>query len=424
LSEPFYASRLKWQTLSAGQMAGNIEGSVSAASEGGSNKNAFARAATQRDAAAHSSIETVIDFRRSLPPAVCILGPLMNSAFAALNAESDLSVLMHGAVAKGTDSERLAGARLMAPRLGFVEDLGRITPTNGTQSALLILFKHLVGENRFLYSEALSYGALCPIARLAGVPLRGLPIDDEGIDVGAFQRACAEGSAGALYCNPTVHNPTTSIMGESRRLEIAQIARRYGVPIIEDDALGRLHLGTAAPIAKLASDICWYVMTASKCLAHGLRLAYFVAPSQAKRDAAVSSVEHLSFWNATPLITGIVRLWTSGTGADVISRAIFDENRRRESYARQQLEGHGLISKPSSMHVWLPLPETRPATEFVKQAEALGVLLRPAQLFAVGPSSGMKIPNAVRLSLSTPGSAEEAKSGIDRLKGLLEAKVR
>ena len=421
LSYQTYASRLNVIKNKRIKMTGNIEGSSAAASKEGGAKAAGGQTTARRKAGI-TDTGTVVDFRRSLPPAVPMLGPLLSAAFHSLEEHCNLSELMHGSVARGSDAERSAGARLLAPRLGPIRDLNRVTPTNGTQSALLILIKHLVSEGRVLFAEELTYGALKAIAKLAGVTLRGLPIDQDGILPGPFEAVCKSGIAGALYCNPTIQNPTTAIMSEARRRDLARIAQRFGVPIIEDDALGRLHPGATQPIARLAPDICWYLMTTSKCLAHGLRLAYLVSPSKKARDSALRLVENLSFWNATPLSTGIMTQWTNTDAANVISSAIHDENAAREAYARSRLGKLGLVSKPASMHAWLPLPEGWPALQFVEHAETLGVLVRPAQLFA-SDDAPVNVPNAVRLSLSTPGSREAAEEGIDRICALLDEKV-
>lgn len=290
--------------------------------------------------------------------------------------------------------------------------------TNGTQSALLILFQHLVGKGERLLAERLSYGALRQLAGIAGVDVQGIDIDEDGILPDAFESACRKGGVKALYCNPTVQNPTTAIMPVDRRLALAAISRRYGIPIIEDDALGRLHPGTVPPIAALAPDVVWYVMSTTKGLAHGLRLAYLVAPSAATCEAALAPVERLSFWNAAPLLIAIVGSWAVSGTADLISEAIREENAAREAMAQNALGRFGLISKPGSMHVWLPLPAPWTGSGFARSAEAAGVLVRAAELFAV---DHQPVPNAIRLSLSTPPSRMAAEIGIARLVTLLDS---
>ena len=145
----------------------------------------------------------------------------------------------------------------MEPRFEQRLDRSRLIVTNGTQNAMLMLLRRLVGQDGLVVAERLSYGPLRILAEAAGVRLLGLDIDDDGIVPDAFEAACRADAPRALYCNPTVQNPTTAIMPESRRIAIAGIARRHGVAIIEDDALGLLHPGAPLPIAALAPDVTW-----------------------------------------------------------------------------------------------------------------------------------------------------------------------
>src|SRR5712672_438250 len=63
--------------------------------------------------------------------------------------------------------------------------------------------------------------------------LEGLAIDGKGLRPEGFEEACEKHRPKALYCMPTVRNPTGSIMSEQRRHRIAEIARRNRVAIIE-----------------------------------------------------------------------------------------------------------------------------------------------------------------------------------------------
>jgi DNA-binding transcriptional MocR family regulator len=349
---------------------------------------------------------------------VPVLHDRLASALEQLARQNGLNHLIHGSIAGGSTRDTENGVLFLSPRLGTDVDPDRILPTNGTQNALLVLLPHLVGKGGILLAERLSYGALQPLAGAAGVELRGIEIDENGILPDAFEAACRGGGARkALYCNPTVQNPTTAIMPLVRRLQLAEISRRYAVPIVEDDALGRLHPDAVAPIAKLAPDVVWYVMSVSKALAHGLRLAYLVAPSPASCTAVLRSVERLSFWNAAPLQISIVGQWVASGGADTISAAIRGENIERERFARSLLERFGLESKTGSMHVWLMLPDGWTGSAFADAAGSAGVLVRPAALFAVDDQA---LPNAVRLSLSTPENRMTVQDGVRRLAKLLE----
>lgn len=358
----------------------------------------------------------IIDFMRSIPPVPPILSHHLAEALPRVGGKPQSGLLLRDAVPGGSADDRRVGALWLRPRFRSDIPPERIIVTNGTQSAILLLLEGLVGQNGLLLAECLSYGVIADLARRAHVRIAGLAIDDEGIVPEAFEDACRRDGPKALYCNPTDHNPTTSVASESRRLALAAIARRHGVPIIEDDPLGRLDRDAPPAIAALASDIAWHVGGLTKCLAHGLRVAYLVAPSAADLDRVVGPARRLSHWFAAPLMTALVADWIMSGAAEAICAAIREETGARRRIALGILEKADLRCGPSGMHGWLRLPEDIRADAFAARLAERGVLVRPAGLFAVGEGQA---PQAVRLSLSAPPDRQAVERGLERVAALL-----
>ena len=364
----------------------------------------------------NKAIRTV-DFRRSLPPVPPRLHAELARSLEHFAGNGALGTLMHESRPRGADRERAAGARFLSSRLGADISPERIMITNGTQSACVLLLRELVGSSGVLLAETLTYGALRALAQKCSIRIHGVAIDHEGIRPDAFEEACRVHKPRALYCNPTIHNPTTAVMSLARRWELIGIARQYGVTLIEDEALARLYPDTPQPLATLAPEICWYVMSTSKCLSHGLRLAYVAAPSTQAATAMLESADRLSFWVPTPLITAIMTSWVENGVADLISGDIARECLMREQAATQTLEGYDVRAPRGAMHIWLTLPRHYRANKFVDLAQSSGVLLRPASQFSVGDTPA---PDSVRLSLSTPSTLDEVKQGLGTVRDLLE----
>src|SRR5258707_1026565 len=161
----------------------------------------------------------------------------------------------------------------------------RVLVCPGVQCALLALMSVLVRPGEVMCTEALTYPGVKAIASHLGIGLVGLPLDDDGIDPEAFAAACATHAPKALYLNPTLLNPTTAVMSESRRIAVAEIARRHNVSIIEDDAYGLLPASAPRTLAELAPELTFYVSGLAKFVGAGLRVAYLAAPDtrQAQR---------------------------------------------------------------------------------------------------------------------------------------------
>jgi len=390
----------------------------------------------------------IIDFTRSVPPMPPLLAQCLEETLQGRGTRPDIGMLLRNALAGGSEHDRKMAARWLHPRFGVDLSPERIAVTNGTQSAVLLLLEGLVGQGGLLLTECLSYGVIKDLARRSHVRIAGLAMDEEGILPDAFEAACRRERPGALYCNPTDHNPTTAIASEGRRLALATIARKYGVPIIEDDPVGRLHPDAPPPVAALAPDVTWYVSGVTKCLAHGVRIAYLVAPSAVALERVVGPARRLSHWFPSPLMAMLVSDWIRSGAAEAITAAIRGESEARRQIALKTfsskpclsqegetsafhrphktvecfriLQGADFHCKPNGLHGWLRLPASMEANAFAQELAGAGVLVRPAQLFAVGD---MPVPNAIRLSFSSPLERDAVENGVERIASLMAQKI-
>jgi DNA-binding transcriptional MocR family regulator len=352
------------------------------------------------------------DFNRSIPPVVLSFESRLSQTLAAISEDRRALLALAKGNAGGTWDDRCAAAAWLSPRFGYTISPDQTMITNGTQGAILLMLEHFVGQGGLLLTENLTYTPLSMLARRAHIRIRGLALDHEGIVPEAFIEACRRDAPRALYCNPTVHNPTTAIMSEERRLAIADIARRFGVVVIEDDPLGLLHPGTPRPIAALAPDICWFVMGVTKCLAHGFRIAAIVGPTSKALDAFLEPIRSLSHWFPAPLPSAVLTSWIVSGTANEIREAIRSELIVRRDIAVDRLKGFDVTSPPGAMHLWLSLPSGVERQKLVTCLARGGVSLRPSDVFAV---DSVIPPNAVRISLGSPQTRDIVGEGVARI---------
>lgn len=358
----------------------------------------------------------IVDFTRSIPPVPALFPRYFAETLENLAHEPDFSLSLRNGIAAGSERDRAAGAAWIAPRFGEALEPGRIMVTNGTQGALLLLLAHYANPGDLVLAERLSYGVLRQLAERARVRLRGLELDEEGILPDAFEAACRRERPKLLYCNPTVHNPTTAMMSKGRRMAIAEIARQNGVIIVEDEPLGRLHPGAPSPIAAFAPDVTWYIMSTTKCLAHGLRIAYAVGPTPAVVEALVNPVRRLSHWFPAPLSASLVTRWIENGTADKICADICDESSARQKIAERILGNFSISCPDASMHLWLRLPSDVVRTDVKRRLEEQGVMLRLSDDFVVDDHP---LPNAMRLSLSSPPHRQDVSTGLEKIARVL-----
>jgi DNA-binding transcriptional MocR family regulator len=303
-------------------------------------------------------------------------------------------------------AHRRAGAEWLA-RVGMDVAPERVVVCNGAQHGVLVCLMAATRPGDLVLTETLTYPAVKAMAEKLGLRLRGLPMDAEGLLADGFASACRLSKPRALYCQPTLHNPTTAVMSRTRREQIAEIAARYGVAVIEDDVFGYLPPHRPPPLAVFAPELSYFVNSASKSMAPGLRVGFILAP-QGKVEPVRAAVR-LTTWKTAPLMVEIARRWIEDGTAETLVRRHRSETEVRQEIAAKALEGLPYRPKSYSYHLWLPLPDPWTTAAFVNHVEDRGVRVMPAETFAVGRE---ETPHAVRVCLGAVSDHHDLDRGL------------
>jgi DNA-binding transcriptional MocR family regulator len=216
--------------------------------------------------------------------------------------------------------------------------------------------------------------------------------------VEAFADACAGGGVTALVLVPTLGNPTSHVMGAERRRAIADVARRYGVFVVEDEVYKPLLDASLPSITELLPDLGFFVTSFTKSVMTGLRVGYLVVPPQ--YGIRVASIMRVTTWSATNLPAEIATRWVEdGTARDLI------EVQRREARARQaivteSLSDHIAQTHPLSLCAWLKVPPRWTEDGLVRALAQSRIAVTPSDPFMAGGSceGGIRICLGGRLS--------------------------
>lgn len=337
-----------------------------------------------------------IDMTRTMPPEIPGLTSRIQEALAHVAQLDELDHLIQRHHFFGTDDERRAVASWLSDRLGFVPGSDRLFITGGTQNSLEILMPRLVGAGGCVATEMLSYAGITQVCRLFDIRVIGVEIDEYGILPDSLARVCETDRPKVLYCNPTIHNPTTSILPEDRRRSIAEIARTFGLTIIEDDVHAKLVPGAPPAIMSIAPDMTWYLMSVSKCIGMGLRTAFLVAPQARALIDLREPIQSISSWFVSGISSVVVTHLIKTGAADEIASGIRAEVVARQAIAAEALADFEFQTKVNALHLWLSLPDRWSVPEIVAAVRPYNVVMRPSDLFNAG---GITMPNKVRLSL-------------------------
>ena len=151
---------------------------------------------------------------------------------------------------------------------------------NGSQSALDTLGKALITPGDVIALETPSYlGAISAFSAYEP-SFVSIATDDEGILPASLEETLDRHRVKFIYLVTTFQNPTGRTLSPARRKQIAEIVKRRGTLVIEDDPYSDLrYRGEAvAPFYAYAPEHTVYVSTVSKVFAPGLRLGFCIAP--------------------------------------------------------------------------------------------------------------------------------------------------
>jgi DNA-binding transcriptional MocR family regulator len=379
-------------------------------------RGTFVRPKTQPQSTRSRRPEDPIDLTMNLPPLPSDLADRIQQGLSDLLAVSDPAELLTYRSGAGTAEERAAGAAWLRPTLGDT-DPECVLVCPGAQAALVAVLGALAEPGDVVITEALTYPGIRAAAAQLSIRLAGVPSDAEGLLPDAIDTTCREVQPKALYCIPTIHNPTTVTIPLERRRALAEVVRRNGLRIVEDDAYGLLPSVPLPAIASLAPDISFHVATVSKVLSPALRAAYLVAPD-ARWAARLCATLRASVLMASPLLTGLLTAWINDGTAAAVTSGIRRESVARQSIGREILPAGSFDAHPEGLHVWLRLPPRWDRRDFVAQLRRQGGLaVVPSDAFAV--SADQPSPGAVRISLGAAPSREALRSALRSVAAVL-----
>jgi len=259
--------------------------------------------------------------------------------------------------------------------------------------------------------EAITYATIKSIAARLGVTVVPIAVDGEGIRPDAVAKAHRSGALAALYLQPVLHNPIGHSITAARRDEIANLAARLGLFIIEDLVYG--FLSDDPPLAAFAADRCIVVDSLSKRIAPGVAVGFLHVPAPLRER--VATTVRAGAWSVSSLALDLgSRLMGDGTAAE-ITRLKRTDARKRQAIVAKCLSGFEISADPRSYHVWLQMPQHWRSEAFAAAAARYGISLTPSHAFTIAPGHA---PNAVRLALGLPTHAQ-LRAAADRLAQLL-----
>lgn len=152
---------------------------------------------------------------------------------------------------------------------------------SGSQQGLDLAGKVFLEPGDLVVCENPTYLAALTVFRSYECGLLPIETDDDGMVPEDLERQlAAHPKVRLMYIIPSFQNPTGRTWSLERRKQILEIARRYELPILEDNPYGELRYeGETVPTLKSmdATGIVTYMGSFSKVLSPGIRLGWLLA---------------------------------------------------------------------------------------------------------------------------------------------------
>lgn len=169
-------------------------------------------------------------------------------------------------------------AKRMNERLGTSFDADNILITNGSQQALDLSGKLFLDEGDLVLCESPTYLAAITAFRAYGCGFVEIPTDDGGMVMDELEKALVtHDRAKMIYMIPDFQNPSGRTWNLERRKELARLANKHEVVVIEDNPYGELRFeGEFLPgVKSFDRDNCVICTgTFSKIFCPGYRIAW------------------------------------------------------------------------------------------------------------------------------------------------------
>jgi len=324
----------------------------------------------------------------------------------------------------GQGDERLREQILDVMRLEGIEaHPDDVVVTTGSQQALDLVTRLFVNPGDVVVAEAPSYVGALGVFRAYQAEVRHAPLDEHGLVPEALEETLAGLAAEGrrvklLYLVPNFHNPAGVTLSLERRPRILEIARRYGVLVLEDNPYGLLGFeGEPLPALRSMDDEgVIYLGSFSKTFAPGYRVGWAVAPHAVREKLVIASESAiLCPSNASQIAISTYLATHDWRGQVKQYQELYRERRdAMVSALAEHLPDASWTVPDGGFYTWVRMPEGIDAQAMLPRAVTARVAYVPGTAFYADGAGA----DHMRLSFCYP-TPERIREGVRRLAGVV-----
>ncbi|MGH0028399.1 MAG: PLP-dependent aminotransferase family protein [Myxococcota bacterium] len=272
-------------------------------------------------------------------------------------------------------------------RAGIAVTADEIVLCHGASQGISLALRLFASPGDVVALEEPTYNNALAAAVSLGLETAPVPMREGGMDLAVLERTLARPEVKALYTIPTFHNPLGTTTNLSHRRAVLDIARRHGVPIVEDGYEMDLRFSgrSLPPLAGLdTSGLVVHVFSFSKSLFPGARVGAMTARGRTV-DALLALKQASDLSDGLPLQAALAAFLKSGEYDRHLARMRRVLRERRdallEALEREMPEGTTWTTPEGGYQVWVELPEAIDTRDLLTDAIGVGVLFAPGSQF-------------------------------------------
>ncbi|MDD7647290.1 MAG: PLP-dependent aminotransferase family protein [Ruminococcus bromii] len=297
-------------------------------------------------------------------------------------------------------------------------DFDDLIVTSGAQQIMDLFTKSILNEGETVLCEAPSFIGSLNDFRSYRAKLVGIPMDTDGMNMEALEKALqTEQNVKFIYTIPNFQNPSGITMSLEKRRRLYELAKQYGVMILEDNPYGDLRYeGKPLPTIKSFDEdgIVLYAGSFSKVISPGMRVGYAIGPKPVLAKMTVCKQGQDVHTN----------IWSQVVCYRFMTEYDFDAHLEglRAIYTKKRALLLDLMEKNLAPHItwdpfngglfaWCHLPKGVDMMAFVQKALEKKVCVVPGTAFLTSENEPC---DAFRINFSTP-TDEQLTKGIELL---------
>lgn len=295
-------------------------------------------------------------------------------------------------------------------------DASQVMIANGSLEAGAMLFEHLLGPGDRVVVEQPTYDRTLLMLQRLGVEFVPVQLEADGLDVGAFESALAQGPIKLAHVIPNFHNPAGCTLSAEKRARLVELAAEHGFWIFEDDPYRELPFEGEALATMLSLDTAGRVIHASsfsKTVSPGVRVGYLAGPAEEIARLAKRANETYISPNmlAESIVLELCRSGALDRNIKFVKEALRERRDALVGALREQISEAEFVVPGGGYFLWLDLAEGTDTPALLAEAKGEGVA------FVAGPDFMIEGGrNSLRLSFASvpPERIDEGVARISR----------